>query len=85
MTNFLQWRKMTWILLLWSGAMVTWLLVAGPGAQLAGLLWLLGMVSLGFVWFASQPLFRQGRGLGNGFFVRPGRGNWRLVNRNRAF
>jgi hypothetical protein len=85
MTNFLQWRKMTWVLLLWSAAMVTWLLVAGPGAQLAGLLWLLGTAGLGFVWFASQPLFRQGRGLGDGFFVKPGRGNWRLVNRHRVF
>jgi hypothetical protein len=85
MTNFLHWRKMTWLLLLWSATTVTWLLVADSGAAVVGLLWLLGMLSLGFVWFASQPLFRQGRGLGNGFFVRPGRGRWRLVNRHRAF
>ena len=63
MTNFLHWRKMTWILLLWSAAAVTWLLVADSGAAVVGLLWLLGMVGLGFVWFAYRPLFRQGRGL----------------------
>ena len=50
MTNFLHWRKMTWILLLWSAAAVTWLLVADSGAAVVGLLWLLGTLGLGFVW-----------------------------------
>ncbi|MGH3105313.1 MAG: hypothetical protein ACRDN6_14580 [Gaiellaceae bacterium] len=26
MTRFLHWRKMTWAILLWSGAMLTWLI-----------------------------------------------------------
>jgi hypothetical protein len=85
MTNFLHWRKMTWILLIWSAAAVAWLLVGGSGMAAVGVLWLLGTVVLGFIWFASQPLFRQGRGLGNGFFVKPGPGQWRLVNRHRSF
>ncbi len=85
MTNFLHWRKMTWVLLLWSAAAVLLLLVADSGAAVVGLLWLLGMVGIGFVWFAYRPLFRQGRGFGGGLFVMPGRGHWRLVNRHRAF
>jgi len=85
MTNFLQWRKMTWTLVLWSVGTGAWLLLADSGAQLVGLVWLIGSVALVFLWFASQPLYRQGRGLGDGFFVKPGRGRWRLINRHRAF
>ena len=47
MTNFLQWRKMTWVLLLWSAATVTWLLIADSGAAVVGLLWLVGAVGFG--------------------------------------
>jgi hypothetical protein len=50
-----------------------------------GLVWLLGGIGLVFLWFASQPLYRQGRGLGGGFFVKPGRGRWRLIDRHRSF
>jgi hypothetical protein len=85
MTNFLRWRKMTWTLVLWCVAMSAWLLLAASGAQLVGLVWLLGGIGLVFLWFASQPLYRQGRGLGGGFFVRPGRGRWRLIDRHRSF
>jgi hypothetical protein len=85
MTNFLHWRKMTWALLLWSATMVTWLLASDSGAALVGFLWLVGTAGLCFVWFMTQPLFRQGQGLRDGFFVRPGRGSWRLVNRHRTF
>jgi hypothetical protein len=82
MTNFLHWRKMTWAIVLWSAAIVTWLLARDPGA--AGVvLGLVGTAGLGFVWFLTQPLFRKGRGLRHGFFVRPGRGHWRLVNLHR--
>ena len=63
----------------------TWLLFAASGAQLVGLVWLLGAIGLVFLWFASQPLYRQGRGLGDGFFVMPGRGRWRLIDRHRTF
>jgi hypothetical protein len=85
MTNFLHWRKMTWALLLWSATMVTWLLASDSGAALVGFLWLVGTAGLCFVWFMTQLLFRQGQGLRDGFFVRPGRGSWRLVNRHRTF
>jgi hypothetical protein len=85
MTNFLHWRKMTWALLLWSATMVTWLLAGNSSAALVGILWLLGAVGLCFFWFMTQPLFRQGQGLRNGFFVRPSRGSWRLVNLHRTF
>jgi hypothetical protein len=84
MKNFLHWRKMTWVLLLWSAAATAWLLAADSGAALVGFLWLLGATGLGVVWFMTQPLFRQGQGLRNGFFVRPGRGRWRLVNLHRT-
>lgn len=90
MTNFLHWRKATWALLLWSAAAAIWLVAAWLSAAegmaaLAGISWALGMAGLGFVWFISQPLVRQGRGVANGFFIRPGRGNWRLVNLHRSF
>jgi hypothetical protein len=85
MTKFLSWRKMTWALLLWPAAMVTWLLVGGVGAALVGVILLVGTAFLGFLWFMTQPLFRQGRGIRNGFFVRPGSGSWRVVNLHRNF
>jgi hypothetical protein len=84
MTKFLHWRKMTWALLLWSAAMVTWLVVGDSGAALVGVLWLGGAAGLGLLWFMTQPPFRTGRGLGNGFFVRPGPGHWRVLNLHRA-
>ena len=90
MTNFLHWRKATWALLLVSGAAAT-LVVGGTlagstgTAALAGITWLLGVAGLGFVWFMTQPLIRQGRGFRDGFFVRPRPGNWRLVNLHRSF
>ena len=85
MTNFLHWRKTTWALVLWSAAAVIWLLAGNSGAVLVGFLWLVGTVGLGYVWFMTQPLFRRGRGFGDGFFVRPGRGRWRVVNLHRTF
>ena len=47
-------------------------------------LWFAGMSGLGLLWLLTQPLFRQGRGL-RGFFVRPGRGQWRVMNLHRAY
>jgi hypothetical protein len=32
MTNFLHWRKMTWAILLWSGAMLAWIVVGAATA-----------------------------------------------------
>ena len=47
MTNFLHWRKMTWALVLWSAAIVTWLLARDPGAAGVGVLWFVGTAGLG--------------------------------------
>jgi hypothetical protein len=85
MTNFLHWRKMTWVLLLWSASMATWLVAGDPGPVPAGFLWLLGLTILGTGWFMTQPLIRQGRGLREGFFVLPRPGNWRFLNFHRSF
>jgi hypothetical protein len=85
MTNFLRWRKMTWAFLVWCAALATWLVVGDTGAAVVGFLWLVGTVGIGYVWFMTQPLFRQGRGVRDGFFVRPGRGRWRVVNLHRTF
>ena len=63
MTNFLHWRKMTWALVLWSGYIAVWTVVTGSGPAIIGLWWLAGIVVLGPLWFATQPLFQQGRGL----------------------
>ena len=84
MKNFVHWRKMTWALVLWTAAAVTWWLAGDPGAALAGFLWLLGSAALAVVWFMTQPPFRQGQGFRHGFFIRPGRGHWRLVNLHRT-
>lgn len=84
MTRFLRWRKTTWALVLWSVAMATWVVVGGPEVLL-GLLWLAGAAALGLVWFLTRSPFRQGRGFGNGLFVWPGPGNWRVVNLHRRF
>jgi hypothetical protein len=83
MTNFLRWRKMTWALVLWSGYIATWMVVTGPGPTTVALWWVAGMVGLGLLWLATQPLFQQGRGL-RGVLVRPGRGQWRVANFHRT-
>ena len=85
MTRFLHWRKMTWALLLWGAVMTTWLVVGDYGAALVGSVWLVGAAGLGLLWFMTQAPVRRGRGLGDGFFVRPGRGQWRILNLHRAF
>ncbi len=84
MKNFLHWRKTTWALLVWSAAMIAWLFVGAPSVPLAVGLWFVGCVVLAFVWFMTQPLHRQGRGMRDGFFVRPGLGSWRVVNLHRS-
>ena len=67
MTNFLQWRKMTWVLLAWSGAMTAWILIGSIDATRVGVLWVAGMIFLSLLWLATQPLFQQGRGLSGVF------------------
>ena len=80
MTKFFGWRKATWALLLWTVAMAIWLLVGNIGLILLVALWIGGMLALTSVWTMSRPISQTGRGIGDGFFVRPGRGNWRLLN-----
>ena len=84
MTNFLHWRKMTWAFVLWSAAMTAWLPIGNVGPMGIALLWFAGMTGFGLLWLATQPLFRQGRGL-RGYFVRPGPGRWRVANLHRAY
>jgi hypothetical protein len=84
MTNYLHWRKMTWALLAWSAASTAWLLIGGMRPIGVAVLWFAGMSGLVLLWLLTQPLFRQGRGL-RGFFVRPGRGQWRVMNLHRAY
>ena len=84
MTNFLHWRKMTWAFVLWSAAMTACLLIGGVRPMGVGLLWFLGMTGFGLLWLATQPLFRQGRGL-RGYFVRPGPRQWRVANLHQAY
>jgi hypothetical protein len=84
MKNFLHWRKTTWALIVWSAGMTAWLLLSGPGVPLTVGLWIVGCVVLGFIWFMTQPLFRQGKGMRDGFFVRPNLRRWRMVNLHRS-
>ena len=62
MTNFREWRKMTWAIVLGSAFLLLWVASSGfslrvivYSAVVVGVLWLL--------WYLSQPLYRQGRGL----------------------
>jgi hypothetical protein len=84
MTNFLHWRKMTWVLVLWSGSLLAWMVVAGSGLAILTLGWLGGVVLLGVLWLATQPLFHQGRGF-EGVFVRPSWTQWRVVDLHRTY
>jgi hypothetical protein len=85
MSKFLHWRKMTWALVFWSAAMATWLVMGGLGVAIVVLVWLVGAAGMVLLWFMTQPLVRQGRGFGNGFFVRPGPGHWKVLNLHRVF
>ena len=83
MTNFLHWRRMTWALLAWSAAMTAWILIGSISATRVVVLWVAGMTFLSLLWLATQPLFQQGRGL-SAVFVRPRRGQWRVLNLHRT-
>jgi Flp pilus assembly protein TadB len=83
MTNCLRWRKMTWALVLWSGCIVTWIVLTGSDPVIVALWWLAGIIGLCALWLATQPPYQQGRGL-SGLFVRPGWGQWRVVDLHRT-
>jgi hypothetical protein len=59
------------------------LLIGSIGATRVGVLWFAGMILLGLLWLATQPPYQLGRGM-SGIFVRPGRGQWRIVNLHRT-
>lgn len=61
MTRFLHWRKMTWVVLIWTVA--TAVAVFPLGFTLAAFTGLLGFASLSLIWFMSRPLWRVGHGM----------------------
>ena len=60
MTRFVHWRKMTWVLLIWTVAMAAVVLTFGPA--IAFFVWSLGFATLSVLWFMTRPLWRQGHG-----------------------
>jgi hypothetical protein len=60
MTRFLHWRKMTWLLLVWTLATAAVVLTFGPA--IAFFVWSLGFASLSVLWFMTRPLWRRGHG-----------------------
>jgi hypothetical protein len=81
-TNFLHWRKMTWVVVLWSGYLATWAVITGSGAAILAVWWLAGVVVFRRVWFATQPVFGQVRNFDG--FVRAVCTRWRVVNLHRT-
>lgn len=57
MANFLNGRGMTWVLLLWSGYIATWMLITGSGPTLAAGWWLAGIVGVALL----APAYRSAR------------------------
>ena len=62
MTRFVHWRKMTWVIVLWTAGLAAWLLSSGE-VKTAIAAWLVGLVVLCVVWFGTRPLWRQGHGV----------------------
>jgi hypothetical protein len=62
MTSFLHWRRMSWVLVLWSGYVATWAVLTGSDRSVVTLWWLLGMGVFGALSLATQPLFQRWRG-----------------------
>ncbi len=62
MTKFIQWRKMTWAIVLFAAGIAVWLLSSGA-ATVAIVTGLVGAVVLSVVWFGTRPLWRQGHGI----------------------
>jgi membrane protein implicated in regulation of membrane protease activity len=62
MKKFLLWRKMTWVILLAGALGVAWVIASALSLPIIALS--LGVVGLLWVlWYLTQPLHRQGRGL----------------------
>ena len=62
MKSFLYWRKMTWAILLASTGIAIWVLSGGFGVLSIGVGVLL-LSTLIAIWYLTQPLWLQGRGL----------------------
>ncbi len=60
MSKFLDWRKMTWALVVWSAYVAIWTALTGSGPALFTLWWLAGTIVVGSLWFATQLPFQQG-------------------------
>jgi uncharacterized protein (DUF58 family) len=60
MTRFLHWRKMTWVLVIWTVALAA--MVPTFGAVFAFFVWSLGFAGLSGIWFMTRPLWRHGHG-----------------------
>ena len=84
MTNFLHWHKMTWVFVLWSSYIVTWMVVSGSGPAIVALWWVAGMIVFDLLWLVTQSLSRQGGGLRR-LFARPGAGQRRIPNLDEHF
>jgi hypothetical protein len=61
MARFRYWRKMTWVLLIWSAGMVVLVVSGGFGPATIALA-VAGLGLLGFTWFMTRPLWRVGHG-----------------------
>jgi len=69
MTGVLQWRKTTWVLLLWGGYVPAWAVITDSGPAIVALWWLAGAIVFGVLSLGTQLLSRQGHGF-SGIFSR---------------
>ena len=84
MTSVLQWRKTTWVLLLWGGYVPAWAVITGSGPAIVALWWLAGAIVFGALSLGTQLLSRKGHRFG-GIFSRPRWTNLRVVDLGRAY
>ena len=54
MTSFLHWHTMTWVFVLWSGYIATWMVVSGPGPAIVALWRLAGMIVFDLLWLVTR-------------------------------
>ena len=50
-----RWRKMTWVLVLWTVLMAIWIGGAAIGVGLLAVLWMVGFFVLALIWLMSRP------------------------------
>jgi hypothetical protein len=61
MGNFRYWRKMTWVLLLWSAGALVFVVANGFGLSAIAIA-LLGVIVIGSIWYMSRAPWRVGHG-----------------------